>query len=30
MEVVGDDSLAKVAPELKPFVTADDQNGIIT
>ncbi len=27
---VGDDSLAKVAPELKPFVTANDQNGIIT
>jgi Family of unknown function (DUF5683) len=27
---VGDDSLAKVAPELKPFVTTNDQNGIIT
>ncbi|HEY4935523.1 MAG TPA: DUF5683 domain-containing protein [Puia sp.] len=27
---VGDDSLKKVAPELSPFVTADDQNGIIT
>jgi Family of unknown function (DUF5683) len=27
---VGGDSLAKVAPELQPFVTANDQNGIIT
>jgi hypothetical protein len=27
---VGDDSLAKVAPELLPFVTTNDQNGIIT
>jgi hypothetical protein len=27
---VGDDSLAKVAPELKPFVASNDQNGIIT
>jgi hypothetical protein len=27
---VGDDSLKKVAPELLPFVTTNDQNGIIT
>ena len=27
---VGDDSLKKVAPELLPFVTSNDQNGIIT
>jgi hypothetical protein len=27
---VGGDSLAKVAPELKPFVITNDQNGIIT
>ncbi len=27
---VGGDSLAKVAPELKPFVVTNDQNGIIT
>jgi hypothetical protein len=27
---VGGDSLAKVAPELKPFVVVNDQNGIIT